>query len=74
VGGDAVDHSTRMLGDHADASDVLRWRMRRIEPLDTCQTLLERQSAIARVLDDLGPSWRDTRAALNELARIVGGG
>jgi len=31
-------------------------------------------AAIAAVLDKLGPSFRETRAALNELAKIVGGG
>jgi hypothetical protein len=39
--------------------------------LDACQALLEQREAIAAVLSQLGPSWRDTRAALNELARIV---
>jgi hypothetical protein len=40
--------------------------------LDTCQALLEQRAAIAAVLGQLGPSFRETRAALNELARIVG--
>jgi hypothetical protein len=39
--------------------------------LDTCRTLLERQTAIARVLDQLGPSRTDARRALNELSRLV---
>jgi hypothetical protein len=39
--------------------------------LDECQTLLEQRAAIAGVLEGLGPSFRETRAALNELARIV---
>jgi hypothetical protein len=42
--------------------------------LATCEALLAQRSAIADVLAKLGPSFRDTRAALNELARIVGGG
>jgi hypothetical protein len=41
--------------------------------LDTCQALLDQRAAIAAVLGQLGPSLRDTRAALNELARIVRG-
>ena len=40
--------------------------------LDACQALLEQRAAIAAVLDQLGPSWRDTRSALNELSGIVG--
>jgi hypothetical protein len=40
--------------------------------LDTCQALLEQRAAIAAVLGQLGPSFRESRAALNELARIVG--
>ena len=36
--------------------------------------LLAERAAIARILAELGPSFRDTRAALNELARVVGGG
>jgi hypothetical protein len=39
--------------------------------LATCEALLAQRSAIAAVLAKLGPSWRETRAALNELARIV---
>ena len=39
--------------------------------LDACQALLVQRAAIAAVLGQLGPSWRDTRAALKELARIV---
>jgi hypothetical protein len=39
--------------------------------IDICQTLLAQRAAIAAVLGQLGPSWRDARAALNELARIV---
>jgi hypothetical protein len=35
--------------------------------------LLAQRSAITRILAELGPSIRETRAALNELARIVGG-
>jgi hypothetical protein len=42
--------------------------------LDSCQALLEQRAAIAAVLGQLGPSWREARSALNELARIVGGG
>ena len=47
---------------HADAERLL----------DTCEEFLEQRAAIAAVVGQLGPSWRDTRAALNELARIVG--
>jgi hypothetical protein len=39
--------------------------------LDACQSLLEERAAIAGVLDKLGPSFRETRTALNELARLV---
>ena len=39
--------------------------------LDACETLLEQRAAIAAVLGQLGPSFRETRAALNALARIV---
>jgi hypothetical protein len=39
--------------------------------LNACQALLAQRAAIAGVLEQLGPSFRDTRAALNELARIV---
>jgi hypothetical protein len=42
--------------------------------LDACQMLLEQRAAIAPVLGQLGPSWREARSALKELARIVGGG
>jgi hypothetical protein len=42
--------------------------------LATCEALLAQRSAIADVLAKLGPSWRETRAALSELVRIVGGG
>jgi hypothetical protein len=41
--------------------------------IDACDTLLAQRAAIAGVLEQLGPSWRDTRAALNKLARIVRG-
>ena len=41
--------------------------------LDACATLLAQRNAIAAVLGQLGPSFRETRAALNELARIVSG-
>jgi hypothetical protein len=40
--------------------------------LDACQALLAQRAAIAAVLGQLGPSFRETRAALKELARIVG--
>jgi hypothetical protein len=33
--------------------------------------LLEQRAKIAGILHQLGPSLRDTRAALNELAKIV---
>jgi len=38
--------------------------------LDTCQALLG-QRPIAAFLDQFAPSFRETRAALNELAKIV---
>jgi hypothetical protein len=41
--------------------------------LDACAALLAQRAAVARVLAELGPSFRETRAALNELARIVDG-
>jgi hypothetical protein len=41
--------------------------------LAACANLLAERSAIVRILAELGPSFRETRAALNELARIVGG-
>jgi hypothetical protein len=41
--------------------------------LDACRRLLEQRTAIVGVLERLGPSWLDTRAALNALARIVCG-
>ena len=40
--------------------------------LAACQALLEQRAAIAGVLDKLGPSLRETRTPLNQLARIVG--
>jgi hypothetical protein len=39
--------------------------------LDTCANLRAEQAAIARIVAELGPSFRQARAALNELARIV---
>jgi hypothetical protein len=39
--------------------------------LDACANLLAQRAAIERILADLGPSFRETRAALNEVARIV---
>ena len=39
--------------------------------LDACAALLAQRAAIARILDELGPSWTGARRALNELARIV---
>jgi hypothetical protein len=41
--------------------------------LDACQVLTAQRAAIAAVLGQLGLSFRETRTALNELARIVGG-
>jgi hypothetical protein len=41
--------------------------------LDACQALLAQRAAIAAVLGQLAPSFRETRAALNQLARTVGG-
>ena len=35
--------------------------------LDTCQQLLEQQAAIVGVLGRLGPTFRETRSAPNEL-------
>ena len=42
--------------------------------LDACAALLAERAEIARILDELGPSWTSARRALNELARIVSGG
>jgi hypothetical protein len=39
--------------------------------LAECKTLLEERAKIAGILAELGPSFRETRTALNELARIV---
>ena len=41
--------------------------------VDACQALLEQRAAIVAVLGQLGPSWRQARSALNELAGIVEG-
>ena len=49
---------------HADAEQLL----------DACAEMLAQRAAVARILAELGPSFRETRAALNELARIVNGG
>jgi hypothetical protein len=35
--------------------------------IDACAALLAERAVIARILDELGPSFRETRAALNEL-------
>jgi hypothetical protein len=42
--------------------------------LDACRASIAQRKAVAAILGQLGPSFRETRAALNELARIVGGG
>ena len=39
--------------------------------LDACQALIAQREAVAAILGQLGPTFRETRAALNELARIV---
>jgi hypothetical protein len=41
--------------------------------LDACADLLAQRDAVTRILGELGPSFRETRATLNELARVVGG-
>ena len=41
--------------------------------LDAYTTLLAERAAIARILDDLGPSWTGVRRALNELHRVLNG-
>jgi hypothetical protein len=41
--------------------------------IDTCSMLIAERAAIVRVLDEFGPSWCETRTALNQLARIVRG-
>ena len=41
------------------------------ELLETCDVLLTERIKIRRLLRDLGPSWRDTRKALNELATVL---
>ncbi len=41
--------------------------------LDACAALLAQRAAVARILGELGPSFRETRAALNELARVITG-
>jgi hypothetical protein len=42
--------------------------------LNACASLLAERAAIARILDELGPSWTRARRALNELSKIVGAG
>lgn len=39
--------------------------------LEICDQLLAEREQIAAVLDELGPTWIEARAALNRLARIV---
>jgi hypothetical protein len=41
------------------------------ELLEACRSLLVQQAQIEEVLSKLGPTFRETRAALNDLARIV---
>ena len=41
--------------------------------LDACANLLAERAAIARILDELGPSWNGARRALNELHRVLNG-
>jgi hypothetical protein len=44
----------------------------RIEALlDTVEELLQERATIERVLAELGPPWRRTRRALNDLSRIL---
>ena len=42
-------------------------------PLDAWGQLLTQRAEIARILDELGPSWRGARRALNELHRELSG-
>jgi hypothetical protein len=67
VQSEELDHMRRSL---AIGSALTRADTERL--LDACQALLAQRAAIADVLGQLGPSFRDTRATLNELARIVG--
>jgi hypothetical protein len=41
--------------------------------LAACANLLADRAAIVRILGELGPSFRETRAALNELHRVLNG-
>ena len=41
------------------------------ELLETCDVLLTERVKIRRLLPDLGPSWRDTRKAVNELSTLL---
>jgi hypothetical protein len=41
--------------------------------VDACANLLAERAAIARILAELGPSFRETRAALIELHRVLNG-
>jgi hypothetical protein len=61
-----VDHIRRSLATGGTLTRADAEQLR-----ETCEALVAQRAAIARVLDELGPSWRDTRAALSELARIV---
>jgi hypothetical protein len=66
VGSEEVDGMRRSL---AIGGSLTRADVERL--LDTCAALLAQQAAMIEVLGRLGPSFRETRAALNELARIV---
>jgi hypothetical protein len=41
------------------------------ELIETCDVLLTERVKIRRLLRELGPSWRDTRTALNELSTML---
>ena len=42
-----------------------------LELIATCEALLIERVRIERILRDLGPSWKGTRHALNELAATL---
>ena len=41
--------------------------------LEACGALLAQRAAVARIVAELGPSFRETRAILNELHRVLNG-
>jgi hypothetical protein len=63
-----VDHMRRSL---AISGPLTRSDTERL--LDACAAVLAQRAVIARILDELGPSFRDTRAALNDLHRVLNG-